>query len=155
MRGVKAVNVDPSTGWTNVFVQIDNSYFGQVQQVAANIWSSGISVMVGKNVFVFDEDIDIFDLKKVMWAFGYRLKPSRDIVMFPGWHSPLDPSEHPKDRVHEAIKKGDRLLIDCTKPIDWPRTDDWFGERFPPVAYPDDETMKKVRDNWGKYNIKA
>jgi len=59
--------VDPTTGWTNVFVQIDNSYYGQVQQVAANIWSSGISVMVGKNVFVFDEDIDIFDLRKVMW----------------------------------------------------------------------------------------
>lgn len=155
MRGVKAVNVDPSTGWTNVFVQIDNSYYGQVQQVAANIWSSGISTMCGKNVFVFDEDIDIFDLNKVMWAIGYRLKPSRDIITFPGWHSPLDPSEHPKDRVHEAIKKGDRLLLDCTKPFDWPRTPDWFGERFPPLAYPDDETMRKVRDRWLKYGIDA
>lgn len=155
MSGVKAVNVDPSTGWTNVFVQIDNSYYGQVQQVAANIWSSGISTMVGKNVFVFDEDIDIFDLNKVMWAIGYRLKPSRDIITFPGWHSPLDPSEHPKDRVHEAIKKGDRLLLDCTKPFDWPRTPDWFGEKFPPVAYPDDETMRKIRQNWSKYGIKA
>ena len=155
MRGVTAVNVDPSTGWANVFVQIDNNYFGQVQQVAANIWSSGMSVMVGKNVFVFDKDIDIFDLQKVMWAIAYRVKPTRDIVMFPGWHSPLDPSEHPKDRVHEAVKKGHRLLIDCTKPIDWPRTDDWFGERFPPLAYPDDETMKQVRENWEKYNINA
>lgn len=153
MRGVKAVNVDPSTGWTNVFVQIDNSYFGQVHQVAANIWSSGISTMVGKNIFVFDEDIDIFDLNKVMWAIGYRMKPSRDIITFPGWISPLDPSEHPKDRVHEAIKKGDRLLLDCTKPIDWPRTDDWFGERFPPLAYPDADTMSKVRGRWSKYGI--
>ena len=97
----------------------------------------------------------IFDLNKVMWAIGYRLKPSRDIITFPGWHSPLDPSEHPKDRVHEAIKKGDRLLLDCTKPIDWPRTPDWFGERFPPLAYPDDDTMRKVREGWSKYGIKA
>jgi 4-hydroxy-3-polyprenylbenzoate decarboxylase len=155
MSGVTAVNVDPSTGWTNVFVQIDNSYVGQVQQVAANIWSSGVSVMVGKNVFVFDRDIDIFDLKKVMWAIGYRLTPDRDITMFPGWISPLDPSVHPKDRVHEAVKKGNRLLFDCTKPIDWPRTDDWFGERFPPLAYPDEETMNQVRANWGKYGINA
>jgi len=50
-------------------------------------------------------------------AIGYRLTPRRDIITFPGWHSPLDPSEHPKDRVHEAVKKGDRMLLDCTKPL--------------------------------------
>lgn len=155
MRGVTAVNVDPSTAWSNVFVQIDNSYVGQVHQVAANIWSSMSSVMLGKNVFVFDQDVDIFDLNKVMWAIGYRLNPDRDIIRFPGWISPLDPSIHPKDRVHEAVKKGDRLLFDCTKPIDWPRTDEWFGEKFAPLAYPDDETMKKVRDKWGAYGINA
>jgi len=155
MRGVSAVNVDPHTGWANVFVQIDNSYYGQVQQVAANVWSSGMSTMVGKNVFVFDQDIDIFDLRKVMWAMAYRLTPDRDIVQFPGWISPLDPTVHPKDRIHEAVKKGYRLLFDCTKPIDWPRTKDWFGERFPPLAYPDDETMAKVRADWKKYGIKA
>lgn len=155
MRGVTAVNVDPSTAWSNVFVQIDNSYVGQVHQVAANIWSSMSSVMLGKNIFVFDQDVDIFDLNKVMWAIGYRLNPERDIIRFPGWISPLDPSIHPKDRVHEAVKKGDRLLLDCTKPIDWPRTDEWFGEKFAPLAYPDDETMKKVRDKWGAYGINA
>jgi len=155
MRGVTAVNVDPSTAWSNVFVQIDNSYVGQVHQVAANIWSSMSSVMIGKNVFVFDQDIDIFDLNKVMWAIGYRLNAERDIIKFPGWISPLDPAVHPKDRVHEAVKKCDRVLFDCTKPIDWPRTDEWFGERFAPLAYPDDATMKRVRDNWKKYGIKA
>ena len=155
MRGVTAVNVDPSTAWSNVFVQIDNSYVGQVHQVAANVWSSMSSVMIGKNVFVFDQDVDIFDLNKVMWALGYRLNGERDIIRFPGWVSPLDPSIHPKDRVHEAVKKGDRLLFDCTKPIDWPRTDEWFGERFAPLAYPDDATMKVVRENWAKYGIRA
>ena len=154
MPGVKAVNVDPSTGWANVFVQIDNSYYGQVQQVAANIWSSGISTMVGKNVFVFDEDIDIWDLRKILWAFAYRVTTDRGIAKFPGWVSPLDPSVHPKDTVHEAIKKGDRLLIDATKPIDWPRTDKWFGEKFPPLAYPDEQTMTHVRKNWNHYGIK-
>ena len=54
-----------------------------------------------------------------------------------------------------AVKKGYRLLFDCTKPIDWPRTDDWFGERFPPLAYPDDETMKHIRENWDSYGINA
>jgi 4-hydroxy-3-polyprenylbenzoate decarboxylase len=155
MVGITGVNVDPSTGWTNVFVQIDNSYVGQVFQVAANIWSAGISNMVGKNVFVFDTDVDIYDLKKIMWAFAYRVSPSRDIVEFPGWISPLDPVVHPKDKIHEAVNRGNRLLIDATKPLDWPRTDKWFGERFAPVAYPDLGTMEKVRSKWESYGIKV
>lgn len=154
MTGVKAVNVDPSTGWANVFVQIDNSYYGQVQQVAANVWSSGISTMVGKHIFVFDEDIDIWNLKKIMWAMAYRITTDRGIVKYPGWISPLDPSVHPKDTIHEAIKKGNRLLFDCTKPIEWPRTEKWFGEKFPFLAYPDDDTMTKVRNKWKKYGFK-
>lgn len=43
--------------------------------------------------------------------------------------------------------KGIRLLIDATKPIDRPRADEYWGERFAVVTYPDDETMDKVRKN--------
>jgi 4-hydroxy-3-polyprenylbenzoate decarboxylase len=154
MTGVIDVSAHPSTGWANVFVQIDNSYFGQVAQVAANIFSTGMNNMVGKNVFVFDKDIDIWNLNDVMWAMGYRITTDRGITKVPGWISPLDPSVHPKDSVHEAIKKGDRLIFDCTKPIDWPRTDKWFGEKFPHVAYPDDETMASVRKSWDEYGFK-
>lgn len=153
MWGVKAINVDPSTGWTNVFVQIDNSYLGQVHQVAANVWSLGISNMVGKNVFVFDEDVDIFDLKKVMWALAYRVDPPRDVIQFPGWISPLDPVVHPDEKKAVAVNKGTRLLIDATKPIDNKRTERWFGEKFPPVCYPDAETMKRVRERWEEYGL--
>ena len=153
MMGVTGVNVDPSTGWANVFVQIDNSYYGQVPQVAANIWSSGLSTMIGKNVFVFDTDVDVYDLGKVMWAFAYRVYPPRDIIQYPGWISNLDPTVHPSERTMPAINKGIRLLIDATKPIDNPKSDKWFGQRFAPLAYPDEETMEKVRRKWVEYGI--
>jgi hypothetical protein len=52
--------------------------------------------------------------------------------------------------MHEAAKKCDRVPSDCAKPIDWPRTDEWFAS----PAYPDDATMKKVRGNRKKYGIK-
>jgi 4-hydroxy-3-polyprenylbenzoate decarboxylase len=154
MIGVKGVNVDPSTAWSNVFVQIDNSYYGQVHQVATNIWSSGLSNMIGKNIIVVDEDIDVYDLGKIFWAIAYRVRPSQDIVTFPGWVSYLDPVVHPKDRIAAAVNKGERLLIDATKPFDNPRTDEWFGFKFPPLAYPDDATMEKVRRRWSEYGIK-
>jgi len=154
MTGVTAVNVDPSTGWSNVFVQIDNSYLGQVHQVAATIWSLGLSNMVGKFIFVFDTDVDIFDLNKVMWAIAYRVDPTRDLIQFPGWISPTDPVVHPDNRVAVAVNKGMRLLVDCTKPIDNKRSPAWFGEKFAPLAYPDEATMRLVDERWADYGIK-
>jgi len=154
MVGVTGVNVHPSTGWANVFVQIDNSYIGQVHQVAAVIWASGISTMVGKNIMVVDEDIDIFDLGKLNWAFAYRVDPTRDLITYPGWISPLDPVKHPKDKARADVQRGTRLLIDATKNIMNPRTDQWFGEKFALTCYPDEETVKLVRGRWAEYGIK-
>lgn len=154
MVGVTGVNVDASTGCTNVFIQIDNSYIGQVQQAAAVIWALPLSVYIGKNIMVVDQDIDIFDLKKLNWAFAYRVDPTRDLIQYPGLISPLDPILHPKDKVRADVQMGTRLLIDATKNIMNPRTDQWFGEKFAPVCYPDEETMKIVQSRWEEYGIK-
>ena len=155
MTGITGVNNDPSTAYANLIVQIDNSYYGQVHQVAANVWSSHLSNMMCKNIIVCDQDVDIYNLNEVFWALAYRVDPSRDIIQFPGWISALDPIVHPKDRLGPGGNKGIRLLIDATKPIDRPRAEEYWGERFAIVAYPDDETMKKVRNNWESYGIKT
>lgn len=153
MRGITGVNADPSVAYANLIVQIDNSYYGQVHQVAANIWSSGLSNMMCKNIIVCDEDVDIYDLGRVFWAIAYRVDPTRDLVTFPGWISALDPIVHPNERLGSGGNKGTRLLIDATKPIDRPRSDKLFGEKFAPVAYPDEETMRLVRGRWSQYGL--
>ena len=48
---------------------------------------------------------------------------------------------------------GTKLLIDATKPIEKPRSDLLFGERFAVVAYPDKETMDRVNRKWKEYGI--
>ena len=155
MTGVTGVNNDPSTAYANLMVQIDNSYYGQVHQVAANVWSSHLSNMMCKNIIVCDQDVDIYDLKKVFWALGYRVDPPKDIIQYPGWISALDPIAHPKDKLGPGGNKGTRLLIDATKPIDAPRAEEYLGERFAIVAYPDNETIAKVRGDWNSYGIKT
>ncbi|MCL5960776.1 MAG: UbiD family decarboxylase [Chloroflexi bacterium] len=154
MTGIMGVNADPSTAYANIIVQIDNSYYGQVHQVAANIWSSSLSNMMGKNIIVCDEDVDIYNLGRVFWAIGYRVDPTRDIIQFPGWISALDPIVHPEQRIGFGGNKGTRLLIDATKAIDKPRSDKLFGERFAPVAYPDKDTMDRIKRNWKEYGFK-
>ncbi len=153
MTGVTGVNNDPSTGYVNLIIQIDNSYYGQVHQAAANVWSSHLSNMMCKNIIVCDQEVDIYDLNKVFWAIGYRVDPTKDIIQFPGWISALDPIVHIKDRLGPGGNKGTRMLIDATRPVDRPRSDDYWGEKFAVVAYPDDESMNKVNKNWDKYGI--
>ena len=155
MWGVTGVNVHPSTAWANVFVQVDNSYIGQVHQVASTIWSLGISNMLGKNIMVVDQDIDISDLNDLAWAFAYRVDPKKDIIPYPGWVSPLDPVVHPKDRVGKggSVQKGTRLLIDATKDILNPKSEQWFGQKFAPLAVCSEETISKVRKRWEEYGI--
>jgi UbiD family decarboxylase len=157
MRGVLGVNVDPSTGWTNAFIQIDNSYIGQPYQAATGIWCNDWSFQVAKNIMVVDDDIDIFDLNQLAWAFATRVYPPRDLLQFPGSANVTDPSVHPKDRVGlkgQTTYLGVRLLIDATKFLGNPRHDDYGGEKFAPVARIEEETMKQVRARWKEYGIK-
>jgi len=156
MPGITGVNNDPSTAYANLTVSIDNSYYGQVQQVAANIWGWMGSHQIGKNIIVCDSDIDIYNLGEVFWAIAYRVDPKCDIIQFPHWIHALDPIVHPDEKVLTAGgNKGTKLLIDATKAIDKPRSDKLFGERFAVVAYPDEDTMKMVHNKWDKYGIKT
>ena len=46
-----------------------------------------------KNVFVVDDDIDIFDDQQMDWALATRFQPARDLVVQEGMRTlPLDPS---------------------------------------------------------------
>jgi len=68
MVGAIGVNVELSSSYTIVIVQIGNSYYGQIHQVAAHIWSSNLSNLSGNFIIVCDRDIDIYNLKQV---FGH------------------------------------------------------------------------------------
>lgn len=106
-----------------------------------------------KNIIVCEQDVNIYDLNRVFWALAFRVDPSKDIIQFPGWISALDPIIHPKNRLGPGGNKGIRLLIDATKRIDRPRAEEYRGDKFVVVVYPDKEKMWKVRKNWGNYGI--
>jgi 3-polyprenyl-4-hydroxybenzoate decarboxylase len=109
---------------------------------------------VAKNVIAVDEDIDIFDLGKVLWAWAYRVDPKRDYHFFPGLYGASDPVIQAKDRIGLTNYLGTKMLVDATKWIGHPRDPELWNEKFPPSAYPDEETMKRVKKRWGEYGIK-
>jgi UbiD family decarboxylase len=58
-----------------------------------------------------DEDVDVYDIKDVLWAMATRCRPDRDIFQIPGVPSfARDPHQ-----IHWG-----RLGIDATAPLAWP-----------------------------------
>jgi UbiD family decarboxylase len=63
-----------------------------------------------KHVFVFDEDIDIFDDRQVDWAFGTRFQADQDIMIFQGMMGmTMDPSL-------DGRRTGAKAGFNCTRP---------------------------------------
>ncbi|MEM0002490.1 MAG: UbiD family decarboxylase [Desulfurococcaceae archaeon] len=87
-----------------------------------------------KHVFVFDEDINIFDEREVLWAIATRSQWDKDMIIIPNMPSDgLDPSIQPPRVV--GCKGG----IDCTKPL----PEEFGGHEFPArIKVPDDVWAK-------------
>jgi len=109
--GVKAVHF-PGAGGTGLMGIVS------LQQHAKNEARAVLATMLGaqgnKIVVVVDDDVDIFDLEKVVWAICTRCQADRDLLVVPrmmGWQ--LDPSA-------EEIGTYAVMGIDATRPYGVP-----------------------------------
>ena len=107
--GTIAVHVPVSgTARLHAYIQLRKSNDGEPKTAITTAISSDYRI---KHVVVVDEDIDIFDDEKVLWAVATRSQWDKDLVVIPGMMGTnLDPS-------------GDGTIstkggIDATKPID-------------------------------------
>lgn len=157
--GIKGVyGMDASeTSHTIVVVSIDKVYDGQPHQIAAALWGSTFSSMIGKFVVVVDSDIDITNPHQVLQAIAHRVRPGEDMVTFKGtMGGPLDPINHPDVmRATNGLGRWDRVLIDATWPLSWAPRDEWGGERHPPKIQPEAEVLARVRERWHEYGFKG
>jgi 2,5-furandicarboxylate decarboxylase 1 len=85
--------------------------------------------MLLKHVVIVDDDIDIFDEERVLWAISNRFQADRDLVVIANAQgSELDPSAGPGG-------VNAKMGLDATKPL----------EGFPPELRVPDEVMKRIR----------
>jgi 3-polyprenyl-4-hydroxybenzoate decarboxylase len=72
-----------------------------------------------KITIVVDDDIDIFDMEKVLWAIATRTQADQDVIVFPRVvATAMDPSVR-------KLRVGSALGIDGTKA---------FGQPFPEMV---------------------
>ncbi len=125
--GVTAVCKNGRHALMNVFISMKKSAEGDPGRAAAAALCSDQC----KNVFIFDDDIDVYNPTEILWALATRVQPHRQISIIPEiMRGPLiDPS-----LVDE--RKTSAMIVDATRPLDRP---------FSPVSKCPDDAMRRIK----------
>src|SRR5690348_9130944 len=109
VREPHAVYLRAISGGANTLrVSIKQHAFGEARAAIAALFGG---IMRLKHVFVFDDDIDIYDDRQVEWALGTRFQADQDLVILQGMLGmTMDPSLNGR-------RTGAKAGFDCTKPF--------------------------------------
>lgn len=125
IREPVAVFATPSSGGMyNVRVSLRQRVPGESRNAIAAVFGS---MAEAKQVFVFDDDIDVFSDEQCDWALATRYQADRDTIAGSGFRVvPLDPSL-------SGARTGAKIGFDCTVPFGKRASLEW-GVPTPPVV---------------------
>lgn len=136
--GIKAIYCPPEgSGRFLAIISVKQMYPGHADQVLTAAISTEMGAYGLKTVIVVDDDIDPWDISRVMYALSFRFQPNRSQVIKRGRSTPLDPS-----LPINAREITGRLLLDATIPYDW-------KEKPIPIEL-DPDVVKKVKARWSE-----
>jgi 4-hydroxy-3-polyprenylbenzoate decarboxylase len=139
--GIKSVYCPPEgAGRFLAIISVKQMYPGHAAQVGTAAISTEMGAYGLKTVIVVDEDVDAWDIPRVMWALSFRFQPSRAEFIKRGRSTPLDPSL-PID----ARDVTSRIILDCTIPFEW-------KEKPLPITL-DDDIVKRVEARWAELGL--
>ncbi len=120
-------------------VSIKKRYPGQAKKVMFALWGMGM-LSLTKVVIVVDDDVNVQNLREVLWAVTSRFDPARDVVLLPP--SPTDSLDHAAYIQNLAGKLG----IDATKK--W--KEEGYDREWPEVVEMDAEVKERVERIWNE-----
>jgi UbiD family decarboxylase len=125
VREPVAVFATPSSGGMyNVRVALRQRVPGEARNAIAAVFGS---MAEAKQVFAFDDDIDVFSDEQCDWALATRYQGDRDMIVSSGYRVvPLDPSLG-------GARVGAKVGFDCTIPFGKRQSLEW-GIPAPPVV---------------------
>ena len=139
--GIKSVYCPPEgSGRFLAIISMKQMYPGHADQVLTAAISTEMGAYGLKTVIVVDDDIDAWDIPRVMYALSFRFQPNRSQVIKRGRSTPLDPSLPIESRDITG-----RLLLDATIPYDW-------KEKPIPIAL-DPDMVKQVQGRWKEFGL--
>lgn len=124
-----------------VFVSIRKRYPGHAYKVMNALWGLG-QLMFSKFIFVFEEDVNVQDIRDVLFRIGANCDPERDSLIVRG---PIDQLDHATN----IVGFGGKIGFDCTHK--W--NSEGFPREWPGLIKMSDEVKRKVDKIWHELNI--
>lgn len=124
-----------------MLVAMRKSYPGHARKVMSAIWGLG-QAMFTKCIVVVDEDVDVQNVREVVWKALNNIDPERDIQFTLG---PVDSLDHSSRLPNFGSKMG----IDATRK--WPG--EGFTRPWPGVIRMPDEVKARVDELWKKAGL--
>ncbi|MCJ7809254.1 MAG: UbiD family decarboxylase, partial [Desulfobulbaceae bacterium] len=136
--GIKSVYCPPEgSGRFLAIISVETKYPGHADQVLTAAISTEMGAYGLKTVIVVDDDIDAWDIPRVLYALSFRFQPNRSQVIKRGRSTPLDPSLPIDSRYITG-----RLLLDATIPYEW-------KDKPIPIKL-DPDIVAKVKARWSE-----
>lgn len=111
----------------NVFIAMKKMSEGDPGRAAA----AALTFDHTKNVFVFDDDIDVFNPTEILWALATRVQPHQQVSIL----KPLFRGNYLDPSLLDEIKTSG-MIVDATRPLDRP---------FSPVSKCPEDAMERVK----------
>ncbi len=142
LPGIRAVYCPPEGGGRFLaIISVKQMYPGHVNQVGTAAISTEMGAYGLKTVIVVDDDIDPWDMPRVLYAMSFRGQPRRYELIKRGRATPLDVSLPTN---HRDITG--RLIIDATIPFEW-------KEKPIPIEL-DQELINSISARWKELGLK-
>ncbi|MGA3023601.1 MAG: menaquinone biosynthesis decarboxylase [Bryobacteraceae bacterium] len=125
-----------------ILVSMRKSYPLHARKVMHAIWGLG-QAMFSKCIVVVDEDVDVQDVREVVWKALNNIDPQRDIEFVMG---PVDSLDHSSRLPNYGSKMG----VDATRK--WPA--EGFTRPWPDVIRMSPEVRARVDELWKKAGLK-
>jgi 4-hydroxy-3-polyprenylbenzoate decarboxylase len=130
---IRDINLPVEGIFHNVaLVSIKKRYPGHAFKVMHALWGLG-QMMFTKMIFVFDEMVDVQDVKECMWRMGNNIDPERDMCVVRG---PVDILDH----ASRALGYGSKIGLDCTHKL----AGEGFTREWPDVIEMSPDIRKRV-----------
>jgi len=123
-------------------VSIKKRFPGHAKKVMFALWGMG-QMMFAKTIIVLDEDVNVQDMREVLWATTTRIDPARDVVIID--RAPTDTLDH----ASALPNLGSKMGIDATRK----GMDEGFVREWPDALKMDAGVKSKVDKLWNELGI--
>jgi 4-hydroxy-3-polyprenylbenzoate decarboxylase len=124
-------------------VSIKKRYPGHAKKIMFALWGMG-QMMFAKTIIVLDADVNVQDLREVLWATTTRMNPAIDVIIID--KTPTDTLDHASPLPNLGSKMG----IDATRKS----LSEGFSREWPDAIKMDKEVKTRVDSIWKEIGIK-